>query len=221
MVKKVAKKNGDLISTLRHLQDIVMRILKTCSECGKSFVASKMTNKYCSRQCANVVKRRNESIRKGKLKEESKSEEQNVKIQELYLKPFLTPKEVSVLLGVCLTTVYRYFYSGTIKAVRIRQRTFIRREDLDKFFEDSSSYRKRNNQKADKNEYYTLREIMEKYKIGRKAVWGRCDRLGIPKVYIGRNTFFNKIAVDSKFGGFSLTLCHETQIIKSNYDKKV
>ena len=112
MVKKVAKKNGDLISTLRHLQDIVMRILKTCSECGKSFVASKMTNKYCSRQCANVVKRRNESIRKGKLKEESKSEEQNVKIQELYLKPFLTPKEVSVLLGVCLTTVYRYFYSG-------------------------------------------------------------------------------------------------------------
>ena len=144
MVKKVAKKNGDLISTLRHLQDIVMRILKTCSECGKSFVASKMTNKYCSRQCANVVKRRNESIRKGKLKEESKSEEQNVKIQELYLKPFLTPKEVSVLLGVCLTTVYRYFYSGTIKAVRIRQRTFIRREDLDKFFEDSSSYRKRN-----------------------------------------------------------------------------
>ena len=201
MVKKVAKKNGDLISTLRHLQDIVMRILKTCSECGKSFVASKMTNKYCSRQCANVVKRRNESIRKGKLKEESKSEEQNVKIQELYLKPFLTPKEVSVLLGVCLTTVYRYFYSGTIKAVRIRQRTFIRREDLDKFFEDSSSYRKRNNQKADKNEYYTLREIMEKYKIGRKAVWGRCDRLGIPKVYIGRNTFFSKIAVDSKFGG--------------------
>lgn len=33
---------------------------------------------------------------------------------------------------------------------------------------------------------------MDKYKIGRKAVWGRCDRLGIPKVYEGRNTFYSK-----------------------------
>ena len=55
MVKKVAKKNGDLIYTLRHLQDIVMRILKTCSECGKSFVASKMTNKYCLRQSEKLL----------------------------------------------------------------------------------------------------------------------------------------------------------------------
>ena len=40
---------------------------------------------------------------------------------------------------------------------------------------------------------------MEKYNIGRKAIWGRCDRLGIPKIYEGRNTFFSKKAIDAHF----------------------
>ena len=39
----------------------------------------------------------------------------------------------------------------------------------------------------------------EKNNIGRKAVWGRCDRLGIPKIYEGRNTFFSKTAIDAHF----------------------
>ena len=40
---------------------------------------------------------------------------------------------------------------------------------------------------------------MEKYSLGRKAVWNRCEKLGIPKVYEGRNTFWSKKAIDSKF----------------------
>ena len=199
-VKNVAKKNGDIITIMRHYEYINMKILKTCKVCGKPFVGSKMTNKYCSSKCKNVAKCEANMRYKKKVRKIVNSNEENTQQKDLYLKPFLTPKEVSLLMGVCITTVYRYFYSGTIKAVRLRQRTFIRREDLDKFFEESSSYRKRSNQRADKNEYYTLREIMDKYHIGRKAVWGRCDRLGIPKIYIGRNTFFSKTAVDSKFG---------------------
>lgn len=59
-------------------------------------------------------------------------------------------------------------------------------------FDEASPYKKRKYQIKEEQEYYTLREIMEKYHIGRKAVWGRCDRMGIPKVYEGRNTFFSK-----------------------------
>lgn len=199
-MKNAAKKNGGIITNIRHFENIVMKILKTCKVCGKTFVASKMTYKYCSKECANVVKLRTECQRKRNLREEAKKEEEIVKMQELSLKPFLTPLEVSVLLGVSVTTVYRYFYSGTIKAVRLRQRTFVCREDLDAYFNNAASYRKRSNQKGEEKEYYTLREIMEKYNLGRKAVWGRCDRLGIPKVYIGRNTFFSKKAIDTKFG---------------------
>lgn len=111
----------------------------------------------------------------------------------------MTPSDVAFLLGVSVTTVYRCFYSGTLKAVRLRRKTYVRREDLDKYFEEAGAYKKKSYKRKDDQEYYTLREIMEKYNIGRKAVWGRCDRLGIPKVYVGRNTFFSKKAVDAKF----------------------
>ena len=98
-----------------------------------------------------------------------------------------------------VSTVYRCFYSGIIKAVRIRRKTLVRREDLDKYFEDAGPYRKRSYKRKQEQEYYTLQEIMDKYKIGRKAVWGRCDRLGIPKVYEGRNTFYSKKLIDANF----------------------
>jgi len=114
-------------------------------------------------------------------------------------RPFLTPSDVALLLDMSVSTVYRCFYSGIIKAVRIRRKTLVRREDLDKYFEDAGPYRKRSYKRKQEQEYYTLQEIMDKYKIGRKAVWGRCDRLGIPKVYEGRNTFYSKKLIDANF----------------------
>mgnify|MGYP000805582273 FL=1 len=114
-------------------------------------------------------------------------------------RPFLTPSDVALLLDISVSTVYRCFYSGIIKAVRIRRKTLVRREDLDKYFEDAGPYRKRSYKRKQEQEYYTLQEIMDKYKIGRKAVWGRCDRLGIPKVYEGRNTFYSKKLIDANF----------------------
>lgn len=114
-------------------------------------------------------------------------------------KAFLSPEDVSVLFDVSLPTVYRYFQTGLIKAVKIRNKTFVRYSDIERVFDDATPYRKRRYQRKEEQEYYTLREIMEKYNIGRKAVWGRCDRLGIPKIYEGRNTFFSKKAIDAHF----------------------
>lgn len=131
-------------------------------------------------------------LRKEKARESKKDDAQNLQSLEIASRPFLTPSDVAFLLGVSVTTVYRCFYSGTLKAVRLRRKTYVRREDLDKYFEEAGAYKKKSYKRKDDQEYYTLREIMEKYNIGRKAVWGRCDRLGIPKVYVGRNTFFSK-----------------------------
>ncbi len=177
-----------------------MRILKRCLTCGVEFVAAKMSTKYCSRSCERVANRKRAAEKKKKEKEsqfEAMQEEEAIK--EIASHPFLTPTEVARLLNMSLTTVYRCFYSGVIKAVRIRRKTLVRREDIDQYFENAGSYKKRSYKRKQEQEYYTLREIMEKYNIGRKAVWGRCDRLGIPKIYEGRNTFFSKIAIDTKF----------------------
>ena len=176
-----------------------MRILRKCEVCGEEFIATKITNKYCSKRCARVVHRKKEAEKKKKARESKKDDAQNLQSLEIASRPFLTPSDVAFLLGVSVTTVYRCFYSGTLKAVRLRRKTYVRREDLDKYFEEAGAYKKKSYKRKDDQEYYTLREIMEKYHIGRKAVWGRCDRMGIPKVYEGRNTFFSKKAVDAKF----------------------
>lgn len=54
-VTTVAKKNGDIITIMRHYEYINMKILKTCKVCGKPFVGSKITYKYCSPECKNVA----------------------------------------------------------------------------------------------------------------------------------------------------------------------
>lgn len=176
-----------------------MKILKKCLTCGTDFIASKMSSKYCCRKCERVAQRKREAEKRkkdsAKLLEYGSS---NVP-SELETKPFLTPKNLQDLLGVSKATVYRYFEHGIIKAVRIRQRTLIRRSDVEAFFNEAAPYKKRSNKRKADNEYYTLREIMEKYNIGRKAVWNRCETLGIPKVYEGRNVFWNKKAIDAKF----------------------
>lgn len=176
-----------------------MNILKTCLVCGTSFVATKISSKYCCRKCERVAFRQREAEKKKKEQENASGSDALQIPPELNDKQFLSPKDVAKLLGVGLTTVYRYFYSGLLKAVRVRRHTLVRRSDLDKFFDDAVPYKKTSYKKKADKEYYSLKEIMEKYNIGRKAVWNRCEKLGIPKVYEGRNTFWNKKAIDSKF----------------------
>ena len=144
-----------------------MRIIKVCGVCGKEFVASKMTSKYCSRRCERVAFRKRESEKKKNEKESAEALREEEKIKSLREKAFLTPKDVGVLFGVSRATVYRYFQTGIVKAIKIRNKTFVRTSDLDKMFDDASPYKKRKYQIKEEQEYYTLREIMEKYHIGR------------------------------------------------------
>lgn len=176
-----------------------MKILKKCLTCGAEFIASKMSNKYCCRECERDASRKREAKRKKSVRESEKEAALDKERDAVASRPFLTPSDVALLLDMSVSTVYRCFYSGIIKAVRIRRKTLVRREDLDKYFEDAGPYRKRSYKRKQEQEYYTLQEIMDKYKIGRKAVWGRCDRLGIPKVYEGRNTFYSKKLIDANF----------------------
>ena len=176
-----------------------MKILKKCLTCGTDFIASKMSSKYCCRKCERVAQRKREAEKRKKESEKPLEYGGSNVPSELEKKPFLTPKNLQDLLGVSKATVYRYFEQGIIKAVRIRQRTLIRRSDVEAFFNEAAPYKKRSNKRKADNEYYTLREIMEKYNIGRKAVWNRCETLGIPKVYEGRNVFWNKKAIEAKF----------------------
>ena len=86
-----------------------MRIIKVCGVCGKEFVASKMTSKYCSRRCERVAFRKRESEKKKNEKESAEALREEEKIKSLREKAFLTPKDVGVLFGVSRATVYGKF----------------------------------------------------------------------------------------------------------------
>ena len=175
-----------------------MEIEKKCAHCGKVFMVHKVTTRYCCNACRKAESRvRERESKKKALVLDEKEPISNVKTVEV--KPLLSPMELAAILGVSRASVYRYFAAGTIKAVKFRNRTLIRWSDVERVFEEAKEYKKRvYRRKADK-EYYTMREIMEKYHIGKKAVWSRCDRYGIAKIYEGRNTFFSKQAVDTCF----------------------
>ena len=90
-VTTVAKKNGDIITIMRHYEYINMKILKTCKVCGKPFVGSKMTYKYCSPECKNVAKCEANMRYKRKVRKKEISDEEHYCQKDLYIKAFLTP----------------------------------------------------------------------------------------------------------------------------------
>lgn len=131
-----------------------MKILKKCLTCGAEFIASKMSNKYCCRECERDASRKREAKCKKSVRESEKEAALDKERDAVASRPFLTPSDVALLLDMSVSTVYRCFYSGIIKAVRIRRKTLVRREDLDKYFEDAGPYRKRSYKRKQEQEYY-------------------------------------------------------------------
>lgn len=174
-----------------------MDIERRCSWCGKTFIAHSYGNRYCCERCKSDAKK----ARKKRREAEPDSDKNTLpEVEMLGSKPFLSPKEVAILFAVSLPTVYRYMADGTIKSLKItNNRTVIRRSDLEKMFEEAPSYKKRKYGRKNDTEYYTMRDIVEKYNVSRKGAMNRIKKFRIPKIYDGRNTFFPKKAVEENF----------------------
>ena len=175
-----------------------MEIQKRCKYCGRSFIAHKMTTIYCSPSCNNKDYKR--AIRQKQIAEFMEKEKQNTPESGiLESKEFLTPTEGASLLGISRATFYRYMVNETIKAVQLRGKTIIRRKDIERLFDNPPTYQSHSEKKQEKREYYTFRQIMEKYKCSKKAIMTRVEKYNIPKVYQGRNCFFDRDLVDVHF----------------------
>ena len=175
-----------------------MEIQKRCKYCGRSFIAHKMTTIYCSPSCNNKDYKR--AIREKQIAEFMEEEKKKTpKVDILGGKEFLTPTEGASLLGLSRATFYRYMSNGTIKAVQFRGKTIIRRKDIERLFDNPPTYQSHSEKKQEKLEYYTFRQIMEKFKCSKKAVMTRVEKYNIPKVYQGRNCFFDRALVDVHF----------------------
>ena len=175
-----------------------MEYEKRCQWCGKVFKAQKVTTRYCSHRC-------NERAYKQKLREQKAQHVEEQKASSLPTvgvigdKPYLSPSEVALLLGVSRATVYRSLASGEIKGLQYKRKCIIRRADLEKLFDDAAPYQRRSYRFKTPRQDYTMAEITKKYDISRKVAKGRLDKLGILPVVEGRNTYYDKEAVDVGF----------------------
>lgn len=175
-----------------------MEIQKHCKYCGRSFIAHKMNTIYCSPSCNGKDYKRNiRQQRIAAMMEEEKAK--TSKGDSFGGKEFLTPTEGAQLIGISRASFYRYMRDGTIKAVQLRGKTIIRRKDIERLFDNPPSYHTHTEKKQEKREYYTIRQISEKFKVSKKALLNRCEKFNIPKVYQGRNCFFDRALVDIHF----------------------
>ena len=156
-----------------------MEIQKRCQYCGGSFIAHKMNTIYCSPSCNNKDYKR--KIREKQIAEYKsqhpllplKAENVNSQVKE-----FLTPTEGAKLLGMSRATFYRNMCDGNIKVVQMRGKTIVRRKDIERMFDNPPEYKSRSvdpNMKK-KREYYTMRQIEEKFICSKKAVRTRIEK---------------------------------------------
>lgn len=179
-----------------------MEIQKRCKYCGVLFIAHTLTTQYCSHRCNSADYKRRKREKEIAAYLEANPQEpapESTPASLLEAKGYLTPTEVGTLLGISRASVYRRMQDGNIKAVQLKGKTLIRKKDIDKLFDDPKEYQARTGKFHDKREYYTMSEIVKKFNCSRKAVWHRCEKFGIKKVYKGRNTFFDKALVDIHF----------------------
>ncbi|TDN99984.1 excisionase family DNA binding protein [Sunxiuqinia elliptica] len=110
-----------------------IQVQRICQYCGKEFTARTTVTKCCSDHCSKMFYKARK--RAEKIQQSNKETQQIISrpIQELKEKPFLTVRDVSVLLGCSVRTAYRLIENGTIQAVNLSERmTRIKRSEIDK-----------------------------------------------------------------------------------------
>ena len=111
-----------------------IRINKICQHCNNEFIAKTTVTKYCGDNCAKrayKVRKRNEKIELSK--EETKQTMQQPIIQ-IQAKEFLTVAQVSKVLNISRTTVWRLIKSERLKAAKLGSRIIIRKSDINQLF---------------------------------------------------------------------------------------
>lgn len=150
------------------------RIQKICEYCGNTFMAHRMTTRYCSHRCnSRDYKKRKKEEALQQVKEHTQNEIEQKTIQPLNEKEILNVAEAAIFIGVCRQTVYNMIHSGVLKAAQITERlSLIRRKDIEALFDNPEPYKARPARtRTPISELYTVAEIKEKYKVNESWIF--------------------------------------------------
>ena len=185
-----------------------IRIKKVCDWCGKEFEAQKCSTRYCCKRCA-------EHAYKDRKRQERKTETETKLIETIirqkeeavYHRDYLSVQETADLMGVKRNAIYQLIYRGKLKAYRLTSRgTRISRKDIDDLLVTSLYVRKSKAQSSttDENgeaisEFYTTKEIIEKFRVSNSWEFAQGKAHNIPKVYHRGKTLWSKVHCDRVF----------------------
>ncbi len=131
------------------------------------------------------------------MQEIERISDQNDKIKD---KEFLSVSETAFLLSVGRATIYRYLQSGTLKALQVGRKTFIRRIDIDDMFDNIQEYQaKPSIERVPISEVYTVAEIKEKYKVNESWIFRVAKENNFPRTLSKRKTYYSRKHVDAYF----------------------
>lgn len=176
-----------------------IEIKKKCRWCGAEFIARKTTTEYCSHRCSGLAYK--ERKRQAKLDSYQREYEyQQSGQKEVAKQEFLTPTQAATLLGVCHVTIYNYINRGVIKVWKLKRKTLIRRADVDALFstleiQEPSATR----QQPSITEFYTSKEVQEKYGVSNSGMYKIAEREGWPKTQSRGKTLWSRSHVDRYF----------------------
>ncbi|MDA3928879.1 MAG: helix-turn-helix domain-containing protein [Prolixibacteraceae bacterium] len=114
-----------------------IEILKICEFCNEKFIAKTTVTRFCGHSCASRSYKQRLKENKIDLSIEKTNKEKVLKTQDLGLevikqKEFLSIKDAYTLLGISERTFYRLMKIGTIKTIKIGGRTIIKRSEIDR-----------------------------------------------------------------------------------------
>lgn len=172
---------------------------KVCEFCGASFTARKSSTRYCSKRCAeHAYKQRKREEHVASTQKAISESSTNV---EIPLRDFLSPTQCAKLLGICRRAVYYYLESNHIPCIQFKGRTRIRRADIEALFDNASEYVMRKKQEVKPiTEFYTSKEVMEKFGIGNAWLYKMASKHNIPKTTSRGKTLWSKKHIDRVFG---------------------
>ena len=173
------------------------RVFRTCEFCGKEFYAQKVSSRYCSKRCNELAykqRRRQRQITEAEARVLQKP------IEEVSSKEFLSLQDASVLFGITKRSVYNLIYNGVLQAFKFSSRmTFVRKTDIERMFEGRVYTKKVKAERKPITEFYTTKEIQEKFCVSEAWVFKLAKEKKIPKVLHHGKTYWSKQHVEKHF----------------------
>ena len=177
------------------------KIKKVCEYCGTVFYAQKLTTRFCSHRCNNLVYKervRHKRIQEVETKVQTVISEQP--ISDFKDKEYLSFKEAATLLGLSKQAIYKMVYAGKLQAFRISSRlSFIRKGDIDRMLEARPYEQRHPKDTIPITDFYTTAEVKEKFNVAESWVFAIAKKNNIPRTFNRGKTYWSKKHIDAYF----------------------